>query len=62
MFAVSWTTHAHSTLSVHTQVMSIMKFSDVDEVVARANNSDYGLAAAIFSSDFPKARMCVIYL
>eukprot|EP01045_Picozoa_sp_COSAG04_P008463 COSAG04_NODE_468_length_13857_cov_28.468382_9_plen_461_part_00 len=37
-------------------VMSIMKFSDIDEVVQRANNTDYGLAAAIYSSDFPKAR------
>jgi len=38
-------------------VMSIMKFSDIDEVVARANNTDYGLAAAIFSKDLAKARM-----
>eukprot|EP01052_Picozoa_sp_SAG31_P008255 SAG31_NODE_414_length_15953_cov_2.982528_4_plen_132_part_00 len=38
-------------------VMSIMKFSDAEEVIARANNTDYGLAAAIYSRDFTKARM-----
>lgn len=28
-------------------VMSIMKFKDMDEVIARANNSNYGLGAGI---------------
>jgi len=37
-------------------VMSIFKFSSVDEVVARANDTDFGLAAAVFTKDFPKAR------
>jgi len=37
-------------------VMSIFKFKTIDEVIARANDSDYGLAAAVFSSDFPKSR------
>lgn len=32
-------------------VMQIMKFSTHEEVIARANNSEYGLAAAIFSQD-----------
>ena len=37
-------------------VMSILKFSEVDEVIARANASEYGLAAAVFTKDFGKAR------
>jgi aldehyde dehydrogenase (NAD+) len=37
-------------------VMQIMKYSDDDEVLARANNTNYGLGAAVFSKDFPKAR------
>jgi len=37
-------------------VMSIMKFSEVDDVIARANNSDYGLAAAVMTRNFTKAQ------
>ncbi len=36
-------------------VMPLMKFSSEDEVIARANNSDYGLAGAVWSADEDKA-------
>lgn len=36
-------------------VMSIMKFHDVDEVVARANNTAYGLAAAVWTRNLQNA-------
>jgi len=37
-------------------VMSIMKFTTAEEAIARANNSEYGLGAAVFTKDFNKAR------
>jgi aldehyde dehydrogenase (NAD+) len=37
-------------------VMSIIKFKDVDEVIHRANNTMYGLAAAVWTQDITKAH------
>ncbi|MUG91539.1 aldehyde dehydrogenase family protein [Scytonema sp. UIC 10036] len=37
-------------------VMSIIKFKDIDEVIQRANNTMYGLAAAVWTKDITKAH------
>ncbi len=36
-------------------VMSIMKFKDVDDVIARGNRTKFGLAAAVWTRDIKKA-------
>jgi aldehyde dehydrogenase (NAD+) len=35
-------------------VMSIIRFNDIDEVVERANNTTYGLAAGVWTRDINK--------
>jgi aldehyde dehydrogenase (NAD+) len=37
-------------------VLSVIKFSDVDEVIRRGNRSMYGLAAAVWTKDIKKAH------
>ncbi len=37
-------------------VMSILKFKDLEEVVARGNRTNYGLAAAVWTKDVRKAH------
>ncbi len=37
-------------------VMSILKFSDIEEVIGRANNTRFGLAAAVWTQDVSKAH------
>ena len=36
-------------------VMSVFKFSDVDEAIRRANDTPYGLAAGVWTNSIDKA-------
>nr|ABG77991.1 1-pyrroline-5-carboxylate dehydrogenase 2 [Glossina morsitans morsitans] len=40
-------------------VQQIIRFKKLDEVIERANNTDYGLAAAVFTKDIDKANYIV---
>ena len=37
-------------------VQQILKFSDIEEAIDRANNTEYGLAAAVFTNDLSEAH------
>lgn len=37
-------------------VLPLIRFSDVEDVIARANNTDYGLAASVWSKDLNAAK------
>ena len=43
-------------------VMSILRFSGEDEVIQRANDTEYGLAAGVFSTDFSRAHRVIARL
>ncbi|EGR0751550.1 betaine-aldehyde dehydrogenase [Vibrio vulnificus] len=40
-------------------VMSVLVFDDEDEVIARANNTQYGLAAGVFTQNLSKAHSVI---
>lgn len=42
-------------LQIFGPVQQIMKFKTIEEVIERANDSDYGLVAAAFTNDINKA-------
>ena len=43
-------------------VMAVLTFRDEDDVVARANDTDYGLAAGVFTKDIQRAHRVVARL
>ncbi|SIN95433.1 betaine-aldehyde dehydrogenase [Salinivibrio sp. ES.052] len=50
---------AHVREEIFGPVMSVLRFSDEDEVVARANNTHYGLAAGIFTQNLSRAHRVI---
>ena len=40
-------------------VMSILRFSDEEEVIRRANDTEFGLAAGVFTKDFARAHRVI---
>jgi betaine-aldehyde dehydrogenase len=43
-------------------VMSVLEFDDEEEVIARANTTDFGLAAAVFTNDLTRAHRVIARL
>ena len=46
-------------LEIFGPVMSVLEFTDEDEVVARANATEFGLAAGVFTSDLTRAHRVI---
>jgi betaine-aldehyde dehydrogenase len=40
-------------------VMSVLSFDEEDEVIARANDTEFGLAAGVFTRDLPRAHRVI---
>lgn len=43
-------------------VMSVLTFTDEDEVISRANDTDFGLAAGVFTKDLARAHRVIAQL
>jgi len=43
-------------------VMSVLEFADEDEVIARANDTEFGLAAGVFTNDLTRAHRVIAQL
>jgi betaine-aldehyde dehydrogenase len=43
-------------------VMTVLSFDDEDEVVARANDTEYGLAAGVFTNDLSRGHRVIANL
>ena len=42
--------------------MSVLKFDGEDEVIERANDTEFGLAAGVFTRDLPRAHRVIAEL
>ncbi len=40
-------------------VMSVLEFTDEDEVIARANDTEFGLAAGVFTADIARGHRVI---
>ncbi|AUI87831.1 betaine-aldehyde dehydrogenase [Vibrio azureus] len=52
-------TMPHVEQEIFGPVMSVLKFSTEDEVIARANNTNYGLAAGVFTQNLARAHRVI---
>lgn len=50
---------AHVREEIFGPVMSVLRFSDEAEVIRRANDTPYGLAAGVFTKDFSRAHRVI---
>ncbi len=50
---------AHVQQEIFGPVMSVLKFSDEDEVIKRANQTDYGLAGGVFTQNLSRAHRVI---
>ena len=56
MLMYEYSPFCHGFLQIFGPVMQILKFKTLEEVVERANDTKYGLAAAVFTKDIDKAH------
>ncbi|MDG2560648.1 aldehyde dehydrogenase family protein, partial [Vibrio parahaemolyticus] len=50
---------SHVQQEIFGPVMSVLKFRDESEVIARANGTDYGLAAGVFTQNLSRAHRVI---
>jgi betaine-aldehyde dehydrogenase len=59
--------HCHDDMAIAREeifgpVMTVLEFSDEEEVIARANATDFGLAAGVFTNDLTRAHRVIARL